>query len=63
MNETKRKIGLLRIMQAGVIVSEYATLMIEVLKGNARPEAGDVYGAVDTDWAKLVGQIAKVYGQ
>ena len=61
-SETKRQIGLLRMMQAGVILSDYATLMIEVLKDNGRPEAGAVYGAIDMDWAKLVGQIAKSYG-
>jgi len=49
------------MMQAGVIVSDYATLMIEVLKDNARPEAGAVYTAIDMDWAKLVGQIAKAH--
>jgi len=50
-------------IQAGVIVSDYATLMIEVLKDNARPEAGAVYNAIDMDWAKLVGQIARAYGR
>jgi hypothetical protein len=34
-------------------------LMVEILKDNGRPEAGAVYGAMDTDWAKLVGQIAQ----
>ena len=53
------QVGLLRMMQAGVILSDYATLMIEVLKDNGRSEAGAVYGALDMDWAKLVGQIAK----
>jgi nicotinamidase-related amidase len=57
-SETKHQAGLLRMMQAGVILSDYATLMIEILKDNARPEAGAVYGAIDMDWAKLVGQIA-----
>jgi nicotinamidase-related amidase len=61
-NETKRQVGLLRMIQAGVIISDYATLMIEILKDNARPEAGAVYSAIDMDWAKLVGQIAKAYG-
>jgi nicotinamidase-related amidase len=61
-NETKRQVGLLRMMQAGVIISDYATLMIEILNDNARPEAGAVYNAIDMDWAKLVGQIAKAYG-
>ena len=50
-------------LQAGVIVSDYATLMVEILKDNARPEAGAVYGAMDMPWAKLVGQIAQAYGK
>jgi nicotinamidase-related amidase len=62
-NETKRQVGLLRMMQAGVILSDYATAMIEILKDNARPEAAAVYGAIDMDWAKLVGQIAQAGGE
>ena len=49
------------MLQAGVIVSDYATLMVEILKDNARPEATEVYGAMDMGWAKLVGQIAHAY--
>lgn len=59
---TKHQAGLLRMVQAGVIVSDYATLMIEILKDNGRPEAGAVYNALDMDWAKLVGHMAKAYG-
>jgi len=62
-SETKREVGLLRMMQAGVILSDYATLMVEILRDNARPEAGGVYGAMDMPWAKLVGQIAHAYGK
>src|SRR6266550_8301857 len=62
-SETKRQVGLLRMLQAGVIVSDYATLIVEILKDNARPEAGEVYGAIDMAWAKLVGQIAQAYGK
>ena len=50
------------MMQSGVILSDYATLMIEVLRDNGRPEAGAVYEAIDMDWAKLVGQIARAHG-
>src|SRR5262245_50740038 len=57
-SETKRQTGLLRMQQAGVILSDYATLMVEILKDNRRPEAGAVYGALDMPWATLVGQIA-----
>ncbi len=54
----KREAGLLRMMQAGVVVSDYATLMVEILKDNGRPEAGAVYSALDMPWATLVGQVA-----
>jgi hypothetical protein len=60
-SETKRQAGLLRMLQAGVILSDYAPLMVEILKDNGRPEAGEVYGAMDMGWAKLVGQIAQAY--
>jgi hypothetical protein len=62
-SETKRQVGLLRMLQAGGILSDYATLMREILKDSARPEAGEVYGAMDMAWAKLVGQIAHAYGK
>jgi nicotinamidase-related amidase len=62
-SETKRQAGLLRMLQAGVILSDYATLMVEILKDNARPEAAAVYGAIDMPWAKLVGQIVHAYGR
>ena len=51
------------MLQAGVVVSDYTTLMVEILKDNARPEAGEVYGAMDMGWAKLVGQIAQAFGK
>jgi nicotinamidase-related amidase len=62
-SETKRQAGLLRMQQAGVILSDYATLMVEILKDNGRPEAAAVYTAMDMPWAKLVGQIAQAYGK
>ncbi|AKU91172.1 isochorismatase family protein [Vulgatibacter incomptus] len=62
-SDTKRQLGIARLMQAGVIVSDYATLMMEVMKDNTRPEAADVYDAIDMDWAKLVGQLAHAFGK
>jgi nicotinamidase-related amidase len=62
-SETKHRAGLLRMVQAGVVVSDYSTLMVEILKDNARPEAGPVYEAMDMDWAKLVGQISAEYAK
>jgi nicotinamidase-related amidase len=58
-SKTKRQMGVLRMLQAGVILSDFATLMVEILKDNGRPEVGAVYAAIDMDWAKLVGQIAQ----
>jgi nicotinamidase-related amidase len=60
---TKRQVGLLRMLQAGVILSDYATLMIEILKDNSRAEAGAVYSAIAMDWAMLVSQISQAYGK
>ncbi|MEE7439565.1 isochorismatase family protein [Methylobacterium oryzae] len=62
-SETKRQAGLLRMAQAGVVLSDYATLMVEILKDNARPEAGPVYAALDMPWATLVGQVAASFGR
>ena len=62
-SETKHQAGILRMVQAGVVVSDYCTLMVEILKDNLVPEAGPVYEAMDMDWAKLVGQIAHAYGK
>ena len=62
-NHTKREVGLLRMLQAGVVVADHATLMMEIMKDNGRPEAGAVYGAIDMDWAKLVGQLAQAHGK
>jgi nicotinamidase-related amidase len=62
-SETKRTAGLLRLTQAGVIVSDYATLMVEILKDNTRPEAGAVYAAMDMPFATLVGQLSSAYAR
>jgi nicotinamidase-related amidase len=62
-SQTKREAGLLRMLQAGVIISDYASLMVEILRDNTRPEAVAVYAAMDMPWAKLVGQIAQAYGK
>jgi nicotinamidase-related amidase len=60
-SQTKREAGLMRMQQAGVILSDYATLAVEILKDNSRPDAGAVYGALAMPFAVLVGQIADAY--
>jgi nicotinamidase-related amidase len=62
-SDAKREAGLVRLQQAGVIVSDYATLMVEILADNSAPEAGDVYGALDMPFATLVGQISAAYAK
>ncbi|MEU7900213.1 isochorismatase family protein [Nonomuraea sp. NPDC049152] len=59
----KRETGLLRLQQAGVIVSDYATLAVEMLADNAHPAAADVYADLDMPFATLVGQLAAAGSQ
>jgi len=56
-NATKRETGLLRLSQAGVVVADGASLKVKILGDNARNIAGEVYAALDMDWANLVGQV------
>src|SRR5712664_4852629 len=42
-SETKRITGLLRMAQAGVIVTDYSTVAVEMLKDNASPKASALY--------------------
>jgi nicotinamidase-related amidase len=60
-SETKRVTGLLRMVQAGVIVTDYATVAVEILKDNASPKAGELYAALDMPFAGLVGQLAQAF--
>ncbi|MER7183564.1 isochorismatase family protein [Streptomyces hyaluromycini] len=60
-SQAKREAGLLRMQQAGVVVSDYATLLVEALADNALPEAGDFYAALDMPFAVLVGQISAAH--
>lgn len=62
-SDAKREAGLLRLQQAGIIVSDYATLMVEILADNASPMAGDVYEALDMPFSVLVGQISAAYAK
>jgi len=62
-SETKRVTGLLRMVQAGVIVTDYATVAVEILKDNASPKAGDLYAALDMPFASLVGQLAQGFAK
>ena len=60
-SETKRITGLLRMVQAGVIVADYATVAVEMLRDNASSKAGDLYSALDMPFAGLIGQLAGAF--
>lgn len=46
-----------RLGHAGVIVTDYASAVVELLKDNADPKAHDVYAALDIPFAVQVGQV------
>jgi nicotinamidase-related amidase len=62
-SNTKHEVTLHRLTQAGVIISDYATLMVEILGDNGKPEAGAVYAALDMPWATLLGQVAAAFAK
>ena len=62
-SQTKHEAGLIRMQQAGVILSDYSTLAVEILKDNSRPDARAVYEALAMPFAVLVGQMAEAYGK
>jgi nicotinamidase-related amidase len=54
----KREAGLARLVTLGIEVSDYATLMVEIMGDNADPKANAVYAALDMPFATLMGQVA-----
>lgn len=50
--------NVLRMLQAGVIVTNAGPLVIEMMHDNADPLARDVYAALDMPFATLIGQMA-----
>jgi nicotinamidase-related amidase len=62
-SQTKRQVGLLRMLQAGVVATDYASLMVEILKDNSRPDGSRHLWGHRHALGKLVGQIAQAYGK
>lgn len=54
----KREAGLARLTTLGIEVSDYATMMVEIMGDNADPKANDIYAALDMPFATLMGQVA-----
>ncbi len=57
----KREAGIARLTVLGIEVSDYDTLIVEILADNADPKANEVYGALDMPFATLMGQVAAGY--
>jgi nicotinamidase-related amidase len=57
-NETKRQAGLLRMQAAGVVVTDYATPLVEILKDNSRQVAAEFYATLDMPFAALIWQLS-----
>ncbi|WP_255358397.1 isochorismatase family protein [Mycobacterium sp. URHB0044] len=54
----KREAGLARLATLDIEVSDYATMIVEIMADNADPKANDVYAALDMPFATLMGQVA-----
>src|SRR5690348_6295275 len=54
----KREAGLARLTALGIEVSDYATMMVEIMADNADPDATAIYAALDMPFATLMGQVA-----
>lgn len=56
-SQARRITGLQRLGHADVVVTDYATAVIEMLRDNADPKAQDVYAALDIPYVTLAGQL------
>jgi nicotinamidase-related amidase len=61
--DAKRTAGIVRMQQAGVILTDYSTAMVEILRDNSSPSSPALYAALDMPFAVLVGQIAEALGK
>jgi nicotinamidase-related amidase len=62
-NQTKRETGLLRMQAAGVVLTDYATPLVEILKDNSRPVAAEFYATLDMPFATLIWQLTSAAEQ
>jgi nicotinamidase-related amidase len=60
---TKREAGIARLIQSGVVISDYATLIVEIMADNNDPLANEIYAALDMPFATLMGQVAGALSQ
>jgi nicotinamidase-related amidase len=57
-SQDKRQAGIARLTALGIEVSDYATLMLEIMGDNNDPKVNEIYAAVDMPFAVLMGQVA-----
>lgn len=62
-SKTQVDMGILRMVQAGVIPVGYSDVAVEILADNAAPEAGAVYGGLNMPFAALVGGLSAYFGR
>ncbi len=57
-SDAKREAGISRLSTLGIEISDYATLVVEIMGDNADPKVLEVYEALDMPFAVLMGQVA-----
>jgi nicotinamidase-related amidase len=62
-SRTQVDMGVLRMVQAGVIPVGYSNVAVEILGDNAAPEAEDVYGGLNMPFASLVAGLSQFFGR
>ncbi|OBF17456.1 addiction module antidote protein [Mycobacterium kubicae] len=54
----KREAGIARLTALGIEVSDYATMIVEIMADNSDAKANEVYAALDMPFATLMGEVA-----
>ncbi|BEO21649.1 MULTISPECIES: isochorismatase family protein [Serratia] len=62
-NQSKHEAGMARLIQAGVIPTDYGTVGVEWLGDNGDAKAGELYGALDMPATTLVNQLFQAKGK
>jgi nicotinamidase-related amidase len=62
-SKTQVDMGVLRMVQAGVIPVGYSNVAVEILADNAAPEAGEVYAGLNMPFASLVAGLSQYFGR
>jgi hypothetical protein len=55
----EREAGIARMVQRGVILTDYFAITVEMMRSDADPHSNEVYAALDMDFAVLSGRSRK----